>query len=124
MRVTDQKLEAAIGQMLRAGVLAAAAIVLAGAVLFLGGAGSIPRPDYTHFPAGPAPPFSLSAIWKGVRQADGTSMIEAGLLLLVATPIVRVILAAAGFLLERDWLYFGVSTLVLLVLMYSILLGR
>jgi uncharacterized membrane protein len=47
-------------------------------------------------------------------------VIQLGLLLLIATPVVRVILAGIGFLMERDQLYFWVSATVLAVLLYSL----
>jgi uncharacterized membrane protein len=47
-----------------------------------------------------------------------------GLLVLIATPILRVIGSIGAFLYERDWRYAGVGTLVLLVLLISLVLGR
>ena len=48
------------------------------------------------------------------------SIIQLGLLLLIATPIARVVLAAVGFAFERDHLYVCVSLIVLAVLLYSL----
>jgi uncharacterized membrane protein len=42
-------------------------------------------------------------------------------LVLIATPVARVAFSAAAFALERDWLYVGVATLVLMILLYSLL---
>jgi uncharacterized membrane protein len=47
-----------------------------------------------------------------------------GLLVLIATPILRVIGSIVAFLYERDWRYAGITTVVLLVLSISLLLGR
>ena len=47
-----------------------------------------------------------------------------GLLVLIATPILRVIGSIGAFLYERDWRFAGVTTLVLAVLIVSLLLGR
>jgi uncharacterized membrane protein len=47
-----------------------------------------------------------------------------GLLVLIATPILPVIASISAFLYERDWRYAGVATLVLVVLVVSLLLGR
>jgi uncharacterized membrane protein len=60
-------------------------------------------------------------IFNDARHGDTTSIIQLGLLLLIATPIARVILAAVGFLFERDRLYFCISLIVLAVLLYSLL---
>lgn len=47
-----------------------------------------------------------------------------GLLVLIATPILRVVGSIGAFLYERDWRFAGVTTLVLMVLIVSLLLGR
>ena len=120
MQVTDQKLEIAIGRMLQTGVLIAAAVVLVGGILYLHQATG-PRPDYSHFTAVAEALRSPVGILSSAMHGDAQSIIQLGLLLLIATPIARVILAAAGFLLERDRLYFWVSLIVLAVLLYSLL---
>jgi uncharacterized membrane protein len=119
MQMTDQKLEIAIGRLLQAGVLLAAAVVLVGGVLYLFHA-SGPRPDYSHFRGVAVTLRTPGGIWHGVLQGDAGSVIQLGLLLLIATPLVRVILAGVGFLMERDQLYFWVSAIVLAVLVYSL----
>jgi uncharacterized membrane protein len=120
MQVTDQKLEIAIGRMLQTGVLIAAAVVLVGGMLYLHQATG-PRPDYSHFTGVAEALRSPVAIVSSAMHGDAQSIIQLGLLLLIATPIARVILAAVGFLLERDRLYFWVSLIVLAVLLYSLL---
>ena len=44
-------------------------------------------------------------------------------MLLIATPIARVALSVLVFLLERDWLYVGITLVVLALLTYSLLGG-
>lgn len=119
MCVTDENLELAIGRTLQTGVLLAAAVVLVGGILYLFHA-SGPRPDYSRFHGVTTELRTPSGIWQGVLRGDPESMIQFGLLLLIATPVMRVILAAVGFLMERDWLYFWVSATVLAVLLYSL----
>jgi uncharacterized membrane protein len=119
MRLTDEKLEIAIGRMLQAGVLLAAAVVLVGGVMYLLHAHG-PRPDYRHFHGVAAGLKTPSGIWHGVMHGDAESVIQLGLLLLIATPVARVILAGVGFVMERDQLYFWVSAAVLAVLLYSL----
>ena len=120
MQVTDQKLEVAIGRMLQAGVLLAAAVVLIGGVLYLRQETG-PRPDYSHFHGEAAALRSPASTISNAFRGDPQSIIQFGLLLLIATPIARVVLAAIGFLLERDHLYVWVSLIVLGVLLYSLL---
>jgi uncharacterized membrane protein len=47
-----------------------------------------------------------------------------GLLILIATPILRVIGSIGAFLYERDWRFAGMTTLVLAVLAASLVLGH
>lgn len=119
----DRKMEAAIGHMLRFGVMLAAAVVLIGGVLYLLQSHG-PRPDYTAFHGVAAQLKSPRGIWHGAMSIDSHSIIQLGLLLLIATPIARVLFAAGGFAFEKDKLYVGVSLFVFAVLMYSILHGH
>jgi uncharacterized membrane protein len=119
MRMTDQNLETAIGRTLQGGVLLAAAVVLVGGVLYLLHA-SGPRPDYSYFHGVAQALRTPPGIWHGLVHGDAESVIQFGLLVLIATPVVRVILAGVGFLMERDQLYFWVSATVLAVLLYSL----
>lgn len=115
----DTRLEIAVGQMLRIGVSVSAAIVLTGAILFLIHAHG-KAPDYQHFHGTPITPASIGKILRGVRALDSRSIIELGLFLLIATPVLRVVLCLVGFALERDGLYVTVSSIVLAVLLYSL----
>ena len=64
---------------------------------------------------------SPASILRDALHGEARSIIQLGLLLLIATPIARVVLAAAGFLFERDRLYFWVSLIVFVILLYSLL---
>jgi uncharacterized membrane protein len=116
----DQRLETIIGQLLRAGVLLAAAVVLAGGVLYLVRDHS-QHVDYKVFVPGPEPLRTLPGIVKLAASLNAEGLIQFGLLLLIATPVARVILATAGFQLERDRMYVVVSLIVLAVLVYSLM---
>ena len=50
-------------------------------------------------------------------------LIMVGLLLLMATPVSRVAFSVFGFMHERDYLYVGLTLLVLGVLLYSLFAG-
>ena len=54
----------------------------------------------------------------------GEATVALGLMVLIATPIMRVLLAAMGFALQRDRPFAVISTFVLLVLLISFLLGK
>jgi uncharacterized membrane protein len=54
----------------------------------------------------------------------GQAIIQLGIVLLIATPILRVICSTIGFALEKDYLYVGISLLVLLIIFASMMGGR
>ena len=51
------------------------------------------------------------------------AIIGAGLLLLIATPVVRVALSVVFFLVQADWLYVGITLFVLAILLISLFTG-
>lgn len=123
MTFSDRRLEIAMGQMLRIGVTVAALVVLAGGVLYLAQYhGTIP--DYRHFHGAGAAYESVGAIIAGVMYLESRSLIELGLLLLIATPIGRVVFGVVGFAMQKDWLYTAVSAIVLGVLLFSFFAKR
>jgi uncharacterized membrane protein len=119
MQITDQKLEVAIGRMLQAGVMLAALVVLIGGILYLRQS-SGPRPDYIHFHGESDNLRSPAKIFVLAVHGNPEAIIQFGLLLLIATPIFRVVVAAAGFALEKDSMYVWVSLIVLAVLLFSL----
>ena len=111
--MTDRRLELMIGVLLRAGVMLAAAVVAIGGIWYLAISGMKPV-DYHQFHA-------ARHGFEWMRHASGPEMaIQIGLLLLVATPVARVIFALVGFALERDHIYVWITIIVLVVLAYSI----
>ncbi|MBZ5585793.1 MAG: DUF1634 domain-containing protein [Acidobacteriia bacterium] len=111
--MTDERLEQIVGNLLRAGVVSAAAVVLTGGVWRLAVEG-FAQPHYGHFR-----PDVL-----GVRSLGGLALPDAiilvGLLALIATPLARVVFTLAAFALRRDWMYVAITAIVLIVLLYSI----
>ena len=108
-----------LGRILRAGVIAAAAIVLVGAVVFLGKRAMV-QTDYRIFRGEPADLRSVGGIWADARAGSGRGLIQLGLLILIATPVVRVLCSIAGFAHERDWMYVAITTIVLALLAFSL----
>ncbi len=118
-READVHMEIAISRMLRTGVSLAAAVVLLGSVLYVWQAHGV-APDYRHFHGVPTPVTQIAPVIEGIRHFDSRSIIRCGVLLLIATPIMRVVYCVFGFAAQKDKLYVGVSSLVLIVLIYSL----
>ena len=74
----------------------------------------ITRPDSVAFPT------RLDGVLRGVLELRSFAIIELGLLLLIATPVLRVAASVLLFLAEGDRLYAAITALVLLLLLVSI----
>lgn len=69
-------------------------------------------------------PADFSALPERLRDLQPLALTQLGLLVLVATPVVRVGFSVIGFALERDRLYVAITLAVLAVLLASLLLVR
>ena len=118
--MTDERLELLIGILLRLGVLTAAAVVAISGVLFVA-AHHTDHLSYSTFQADADDLRTIRGILHGSMHMQPAAIIQLGLLLLIATPILRVALAAVGFYLEGDRLYLGVSLIVLTILLLSLM---
>lgn len=115
----DRVLDRYIGMILRTGMLVSAVIILFGGILFLARQGAN-APNFKQFHGEPRQLTSVRLVVGGVIHGEALPIIQFGLLLLIATPISRVIFAVAAFAWERDYLYVAISLAVLLVLLYSL----
>ena len=113
-------MERLVAQLLRVGVLLAAAVTRVGAIAVLFQQRSTDA-DYRTFTPGPAELRSVAGIFRGALHLHSGAIVQLGLLLLIATPIARVLLTLVAFVLRRDRLYTVVTTLGLAVLLYSLL---
>ncbi len=115
----DQRIEIIIGTLLRTGVILAAAVVFIGASLYLLQNGH-KVPNYTAFHGEPERLKSLTEIVRGAIALDARDVIQFGLLLLIATPIARVLFSAIAFAIERDYMYVIITLIVFGILVYSL----
>jgi uncharacterized membrane protein len=116
----DATVEVIIGNLLRIGVLISATIVVVGGVIYLARHGSAPA-SYAVFRGEPDDLRHTSGIVKQVLGGRSRGIIQLGLILLIATPVARVAFSAVAFALEKDRLYFAVTLIVLVILLYSLL---
>lgn len=115
----DHRLELMIGNLLRVGVALAGIVVLLGGAFYLTQHG-MDRPDYHAFHGPENGLNNIAGILRDAGSLHSRGMIQLGLLLLVLTPVARVALSAAGFLIERDWLYLAITLIVFTVLASSL----
>ncbi len=115
----ELKMELTKGAVLRTGVLTCCAIMLAGAVLYLlrhGGG----HPAYTHFHGEPAPLESAVGVIRDAFSGSARGIIQLGALLMIATPVTRVIFAVIGFARLKVWKFVWISLTVLGLLIFGL----
>ncbi len=112
-----------IGTLLRAGVILAAAVVLFGGVLYLTKYGAQAR-HYNVFRGEPTDLRSVGGILSDALSLRSRGLIQLGVLLLIGTPIARVLLSVVVFTAERDYRYVVITLIVLSVLVFSLLGGH
>ncbi|AMR31666.1 hypothetical protein A0256_09645 [Mucilaginibacter sp. PAMC 26640] len=119
----DQDIEQFIGLQLRYGVVTASLIVLFGGLIYLAQSGQMPLPAYHHFIGVSGGYTSFGQIITGVKNMQAKGVIELGVVVLIATPILRIFFSLIGFIMEKDKMYIVITTIVLTVMMLSIFGG-
>ncbi|HET7110628.1 MAG TPA: DUF1634 domain-containing protein [Gemmatimonadales bacterium] len=121
-RWSDDRVEQVVGNLLRIGVLVAAAVAVAGGVAVLVQHGARVA-SYGTFTGETAEFTSIGGIVRGVLALDSRAVVQLGLVLLIATPVARVVFSLVAFLLQRDGLYVVITGIVLAVLVFSLVFG-
>ena len=116
---TDRKVEDLVGNLLRAGVSLSALVVFVGATVYVAKHGG-ELADYRVFRGEPNQLRTIPGVLREAFAFQGRGIIQLGLLLLIATPVARVVLSIIGFAAERDRMYVGFATIVLVILLYSL----
>jgi uncharacterized membrane protein len=119
--IGDKDVQLILGALLRIGVLVSTGIVLIGGIVFLvkqqNHHVSFEKftPEQTKF-------SSVAEILLGLKQFDGLAIIQFGVLLLIFTPIARVVFSIFSFLMEKDYMYVLIGIIVLCVIITSLYL--
>jgi uncharacterized membrane protein len=77
-----------------------------------------------HVLSGIAPVHRPAELLQGLLAHSADVTMAAGLLLLIALPIVRVGMTVVLFFFERDWAFFGITFLVFSILVFGIAWGH
>jgi uncharacterized membrane protein len=115
--VTPERFRALVSGVLIVGVVSSAALITVGFVasLFVGWDGSL-----LGFPGRVRPESDFSGIATSLLKLRPLAMAQVGLIVLVATPVVRVMASVVGFALEGDRLYATITLAVLAILLVSL----
>src|SRR5579864_3032793 len=115
----DKSIDKIMSLLLRSGVTLSGLIVLVGGALFLA-RHPVPLTNYHAFQGEPGEFRTIPGIFRDALAVRGRGLIQLGLLVLIATPITRVVFSVFAFLYERDWKYVGFTLIVLGLLLYSL----
>ncbi len=118
----DEKVERIIGVLLQAGVVLSGIVVMAGGVLYLIHFGHSTE-NYHTFVGESMGLRSIPSVVRGAFHMDPRAVIQLGLLLLIATPVARVLFSIVAFWMERDRVYVLVTFVVLAILLFGLLGG-
>jgi uncharacterized membrane protein len=117
--ISEHDIELSLASLLRAGVLAAAALVLAGGVIYLGRYGGT-RPHPETFAGEPEDLKTFGGIVNAALALRGRGLIQLGLVVLIATPVARVAFSLYAFARQRDRAYVLITAFVLTLLLASL----
>lgn len=115
----DERMRKIMGTLLRVGVITAALVVVTGGILFF-----FQHPktlfNYSTFRGEPARLREVHVIVKEALKIRSRAVIQLGLLILIVTPIARVLFSLVGFIFEKDWIYVIITFIVLFILFSSL----
>jgi len=117
--IGDKDIQVILGTLLRVGVIISMSIVLLGGIIFLiHNKGVIT--DYKVFKPELAKFSSIAAIFKGLLTFQGDAIVQFGVLMLIFTPVARIVFAVFSFLIEKDYLYVLIGLIILAILAISL----
>lgn len=117
---TDIDLNRSVGNLLRIGVILSVTTSLFGFIkLFLEGF-KMPK-NYTDLESTSGNIWR--EFWTALMNFEGMAIIQLGILILILTPLVRIIFALIGYLKERDYIYVVISLIVLSIMAVSFFTG-
>lgn len=119
---TDVDLNRSVGNLLRLGVILSVVTSLIGFIkLFMEGF-EMPR-KYKLLDMGTSSDKVWSNFWETLCKGEGMAIIQLGILMLIFTPLMRIIFALIGYLKEKDYVYVIISSIVLAIMAISFFTG-
>ena len=131
------KQEIIVGRILRAGVILSFTLVVIGTIVSFVSSADHPTRETLELikshgaasetvVAAPTPhfPSSLTDIFRDSLSLRGPAIVMLGIVVLVATPVIRVAASIVLFAIEGDRFYVATTTLVLVMLIICLLVGK
>jgi uncharacterized membrane protein len=115
---TEENVYAGVYRVLLGGMLASSVLFAIGIVL------SLLHPAY--FPLAPSwvrEHYHASWIIRGIAGGDPMALMMAATILLILTPVARVVTSIYAFAVDRDWKYVAITSIVLLIMIATAVAG-
>jgi uncharacterized membrane protein len=109
-----EKIDIWVGNILLIGSYAAAFLLVAGLLMLLFFSQTLTAQLESK-------PLSLSLFFSHVKQKNPLAFLNLGILVMMLTPLFRVITAGFSFFLEKDYKYFLIALGILVILLTSII---
>jgi uncharacterized membrane protein len=122
-----RQVELTISNLLRTGVGMSLALVVLGTVVTF-----VQHPSYVSQSSelnrlvtpGSKFPHAIRDLAAGLAQFQGEAIVILGLLVLIATPVMRVAISVLAFIYQGDRLFTLITSVVLCLLLFSLFLGH
>lgn len=119
---TDVDLNRSVGNLLRLGVLLSVATSIIGFVKLFFEGFEMPK-KYTSLDVGSSSEKVWNHFWHSLGAGEGMAIIQLGILILIITPLMRIVFALVGYLKEKDYVYVVISSIVLAIMAISFFTG-
>jgi uncharacterized membrane protein len=104
--------------ILRTSIGLSVACIVAGLTVFL-----VKGADYQpHTPSGPITAI-LAYVWQEALSAHASAFLDAGILVMLFTPLARLASGVVANARARDWLYVGIGAVVIGLVLTGLLTG-
>ncbi|CAH0238193.1 DUF1634 domain-containing protein [Chryseobacterium sp. WG14] len=119
---TDIDLNRSVGNLLRLGVILSVITSMIGFIKLFTEGFEMPK-KYTSLDIGNSSEKVWSHFWNSLCKGEGMAIIQLGILLLIFTPLMRIVFALIGYLKEKDYVYVVISSIVLAIMAVSFFAG-
>ena len=118
----ERDVELYIGKLLRYGVILSSIITITGGIIYIS-----QHPDqqlnFKTFVGAPNYLRELTTLLPAVIKFEGMAIIQLGVAVLIATPILRIAFSIVAFAIEKDRMYIVITCIVLAIIVSNMIFG-
>jgi uncharacterized membrane protein len=122
-QLQDDAMRQVIGSLLRWGVILSAVVTSIGGLFFLMSHGQEQVPSYQRYSGTLLQYRNVHQLVNGVINGNSESLIQIGIMMLIATPVARLVFSLFTFTKEKDFVFAGITLLVLCIVAFSMMGG-